>query len=324
MTDSDCRAMQLRTRFPKPDRNVLVLAAALACGAGAAWSVHQYVRQRIEQLEADARVPTVQRVVAARDLAAGTRIDASLLAVRAIPRQWATADTVGPERLAELEGAVLERPVRGGDPVTPAHVAQGEPPALSARLDSGRRAVTIPVDEINSQSGLLEPGDRIDLYVSFVDRRKRMTVPLLQAVRVLATGRQTAPGQEADGGPRAYSTVTLETSPEDAVRLVAARQSGTLTALLRPPGDDLPAVAAVRGSLAGMLGIEPARRHGPVVPVIYGDRPLNGVPDLRSDTDEPSAAAWFEAPLAGTAPAIDIEAWSEPKDASALLPGGAS
>jgi len=315
--------MRPRMSLPIPDRNVYVLAAALAAGLCAAWSVRQYVQGRIEQLEADARVPTVPRVVAARDLAAGTRIDASLLAVRAIPRQWAAADTVGPERLPDLDGSVLERPVHGGDPVTPAHLSEAAPPALSARLDNGRRAVTIPVDEINSQSGLLEPGDRIDLYVSFMDRRKRMTMPLLQAVRVLATGPQTAPGQEADGGPRTYSTVTLETSPADAVRLVAARQAGALTALLRPPGDDLPAVAAVRGGLAGMLGVERPRQRRLAVPVIYGDRPLGGIPDLGVDTDEVSPPAVFEAPAAGIM-ADGADAWDAPGGSRPIPSGGAS
>src|SRR5690606_30674432 len=115
-------------------------------------------------------------------------------------------------------------------------------PSLSARLTEGRRAVTMPVDEINSLSGMLQPGDLIDLYVSFEHRRRRVTAPLLQGVLVLATGPRTfADGERSQQAPGAgaggYSAITLDTSPEDAVKLVAARQAGTITAMLRHPRD---------------------------------------------------------------------------------------
>src|SRR3546814_5446906 len=91
---------------------------------------------------------------------------------------------------------------------------------------------------------LLQPGDLIDLYVSFVHRGQHLTAPLLQGVRVLAMG----------GGVDAAPSITLEASAQDAIKLVAARHGGTLTAMLRHRGDGAAPQAAASGDLAGLMG----------------------------------------------------------------------
>src|SRR3546814_11736033 len=79
-------------------------------------------------------------------------------------------------------------PLRSGDPILPVHATAHEAGAFSSFLSSGRRAITMPVDAINSVSGLLQPGDLIELYVSFEYPRRRLTAPLFQGVRVLELG----------------------------------------------------------------------------------------------------------------------------------------
>ena len=157
---------------------------------------------------------------------------------------------------------------------------------FSQQVSRGRRALTMPVDAINSAAGLLAPGDMIDLYVSFEHQRKRITAPLLQGVRVLATGTETdAWSQPLSGSPEiGYATITLDTSPEDAVKLVAARQSGTITAMLRSPLDDGASQKAMRGDLASLLGLGAASvadKKKPV-PILYGNRDVRPVPSLQA------------------------------------------
>jgi pilus assembly protein CpaB len=212
----------------------------------------------------------VSRVVAAYDLAAGTRLDDAYVAVRDIPAQYAASDTLDPAGFTRLVGGVLAVPLKRGDPVQPAHfVANTGHTPLSAQLASGRRAITLPVDEISALSGLLQPGDLVDLYVSFTHRKRRITAPLLQGVKVLATGRRS---QEAEPQNTAYSTVTLEASPADAVKLVAARQHGAITAILRHRNDGQPALAAAQGDLARLLGLEEQTKPPRTVQILYGDR----------------------------------------------------
>lgn len=228
-------------------------------------------------------------VVAAADLPAGTLLDAHRVAVRDMPSEWVPADALLPEDFEAAHGAVLGRAVRRGDPILAGFLQrQAVHQPFSSQLAAGRRAVTIPVDEISSLSGMLEPGDLIDLYVSFMHEQRRVTAPLLQGVRVLATGHQRSEHDAGEGYGRGYATVTLDASPEDAVRLVAARQQGSISAMLRHAGDALPATVQASGDLATLLGIapqEPARPRD--VPVIFGDRGPRAIPGL-NDADAAS------------------------------------
>lgn len=264
-------------------RSVVVLGLAAAAGLAAAWSARQHIQGHVERLEADARTPLVTRVVAAHDLPAGTRLSAEHLASRPFPASLVPSDSVDTAHHGRLDGMVLRSALRAGDLVLPAHGRVAEQAAFSSHLGDGRRAVTMPVDAINSVSGLLQPGDLIDLYVSFDYQRRRITAPLLQGVLVLATGTQTLSPLEASAPPaHGFSTVTLDTSPEDAVKLVAARQSGTLTAVLRHPGDDRPTRKAVRGDLASLIGVAnpPPVRSSARAPVLYGNQRARNVPRL--------------------------------------------
>ncbi|WP_269498572.1 Flp pilus assembly protein CpaB [Castellaniella sp. S9] len=272
-------------RFRMP-RSAVLGVLALSAGLLAAWALDAHVRERVAGIEARARVPMAERVVAAHDLPAGTRLRAEHLALRRMPLEWLSSDSVPAARHAGLLDTVLTAPLKAGDPVLLAHT-QAAGPAFSSQLALGRRAITLPVDQINSLSGLLQPGDLIDLYVSFEYQRRRMTAPLLQGVLVLATGRAT----RFDGGAEGtYSTVTLDAAPEDVVKLVAARQGGSITAILRHPDDPLADRRAVRGDLAALLGVAsappPPRRKGATV--VYGTNAGGRVPGLNSPA--PSAA----------------------------------
>ena len=273
-------------------RTAILAGLAALTGALAAGALALHLQARERELAAQAHVPMVERIVAARDLPAGTRLVPDLLAVRSFPAQWVGSDTLPAMRHGELEGLVLTTALRAGDAVLPVHTLRPQS-AFSTQLAPGRRAITFPVDQVNSLSGLLQPGDLIDLYVSFDHQRKRLTAPLLQGMLVLATGRET---RMAEAGGEGYSTVTLDAGPEDVVKLVAARQGGTLTAILRHPDDAQPDRRAMRGDLAALLGLSnpppPASRR-PVI--LYG---ASGARALPSAANPPSRLpnGWFDLP----------------------------
>lgn len=273
--------MQISMRRPVFNRSLAMLVVALVAGLCAAWAAHKAIQGRILELEADAAVATVGRVVAAYDLPAGTLLGSDHFAVRQFPASMVASGSLAPQRFTELSDKVLLAPLKAGDPILPVHTIASRTGSFSSKLAQGRRAITMPVDAINSVSGLLEPGDLIDLYVSFEYQRRRITAPLLQGVLVLATGKNHT-NDGGSSGPGQYSTVTLDTAPEDAAKLVAARQSGTVTALLRHPHDNRPTQKAVRGNLASLLGVNvsppPA---GKKAPVIYGNRTVRRLPSLR-------------------------------------------
>jgi pilus assembly protein CpaB len=276
----------------------LMAGITVMAGLLAAWAARHHIQGRIAQIEAEARVPTVARLVAAYDLEAGTRLDEEYVAVREIPREWAPSDALAPEDFAAHAYSVLAHPLRRGDPIQGLHLAAEKTAPLSSRVPAGRRAITIPVDDINSLSGMLQAGDLLDLYVSFEHGRRQVTAPLLQGVLVLATGRE---GEGDDGTPGSFSTITLDAGPEDAVKLVAARQAGRITAILRHHRDAETNATAARGDLAGLLGIDTDGASAPrAVPVLYGDRMLAGETDAHDAEDMRSQdGGLFEADVPG-------------------------
>jgi len=272
-----------KMRLFKLSRNGLLLLAAIAAGLAAAWFARRYIQDHIRALDEQAKVRTVSRIVADFDLPEGLRLERLHLAVMQVPVRWAPSGSIAPEEVQSIEGKVVTTAVRKGDILLRANLATQRHQAFSQKVRSGRRAITIPVDAINSVSGMLVPGDLIDLYVSFEYRRKRITAPLLQGVLVLATGsdsQQAGQGDEPAQGA-AFSTVTLDTAPEEAARLVAARQAGTITALLRHPDDAKATNKGVQGDLATLLGIvKPLSVTRTRPAVIYGNESQHRLPAL--------------------------------------------
>lgn len=282
----------------KVNKRMLVLVTlALCSGVVAAWMAQQYIQDRITAIEAQSKVETEPRVVAAYDLPVGTKIESAHVAVREIPKDWIVSGSLRPEEFIQIEGQIVTVALKRGDPILWANTATASRKPFSEKINVGRRAVTMPVDSINSVSGMLVPGDLIDLYVSFEYKQRQITAPLLQGVLVMATGKQS---RYSDSGEEtSFSTVTLDTAPEDAAKLVAARQAGTITALLRNPHDNQSSQKAIKGDLATILGIAnppPQIKRRPAI--VYGDKPSAKLPALVSDKEksEPQDKGVIELP----------------------------
>jgi pilus assembly protein CpaB len=229
-------------------RNAAMLVCALALGTLAALGARGYIAGQIalERDRLQPRQPMSQVVVAKRDLAKGDPVDGDTMAVRALPRDHLPASAVAPERFEGFVGARLSAPMRAGEPLLAGAIEGADVSTFSAKVRSGIRALTLSVDEINSLSGMLQPGDRIDLMLSVrmpgsevMPLPNEVTRPLMQDLRVLATGRQVRPGGDDRQG-RTYTAITVEVTPAQAQKLVVAQRSGKLTALLRNPQDRAP------------------------------------------------------------------------------------
>jgi len=241
-----------------------VYGFALAAGLLAAWAAREHIQARVREIERQAEVVVVDRLVAATDLPAGTQLHIDHLAVRGIPAPWVPGGAFDAEAVEQVLGTVLAVDLQQGEALLDVHLApRAAAQPVSGLLATGRRAVTLPADEINAASGLLRPDDLIDLFVSFTHRGQHLTAPLLQGVRVLAM----------DASPDAAPSITLDTSAQDAIKLVAARHAGTLTAMLRRQGDAAAPRPSAPGDLAALMGIDDGDAPpSPAVPILYGDR----------------------------------------------------
>lgn len=274
-------------RSLKPSKTVGVLLVAITFGLLAAFVASSYLSSRLREIESRSRGEMVSVVVAKKDLQAGVLLTTETLAVREVPGDYAHSLAISPDQFASIEGQELAFNMKGGEALLWPMLEGRKVPTFSVRVAPGRRAITVAVDEINSISGLLEPGDLIDLLVTFQQERQKVTAPLLQGVRVLATG-QRAVDESRNGETRIYSTVTLDTDWKQAQNVVIAREEGRLTALLRNPEDTQP----LPEPLVDLAALIEQRRRGDVlapgvreVPVLYGG----------SNSSIPAQALWLGA-----------------------------
>jgi pilus assembly protein CpaB len=253
--------------------NWLLLGAAVALGLGAAHFSNRLLERRMAELEeASQRTrETVEVVVANRDLERGEPLSGEALAVRAVPKEFVHAAAVRPAQFESFERQRLAAPLKRGEVLLDVHAEGNGTNVFSALLKKGSRALTFEVDAVNSISGMLRPGDRIDLLLSTPGGANGtdFTAPLLSNVTVLATDQRVSKRTDENGREQPFSTITLEVSPLDAARITVAKSSGHLTAVLRHPDDEVPNKVKSL-SAAQLLGGPAGRVDGRIVEYIVG------------------------------------------------------
>jgi len=145
---------------------------------------------------------------------------------------------------ARLVGAVIRRPVAEGALLAERDVVFPDAPGfLAAALAPGMRAVSVAIDDVTGNAGLILPGDRVDLLLtqkledSFDGRSDRQVASetALSDLRVIAVGSSMKVPDNDGASPslRSAHTVTLEVSPEDAEKVAVATRLGQLSLALR-------------------------------------------------------------------------------------------
>ncbi|MBU3725850.1 MAG: Flp pilus assembly protein CpaB [Burkholderiaceae bacterium] len=145
-----------------------VLGVAMLTAVAAFLMTQQYASSKVRQ-ERERLLPRgglVEVLVAARDLSAGDVVSPLTVAVRRIPQDWSLPTSITPLDFDAIHQRPLVKPLKGGHPITTDHLRQSLGVVDSFRLEAGFRAISIAVDEVSSVGGLIQPGDRIDLWSS--------------------------------------------------------------------------------------------------------------------------------------------------------------
>jgi pilus assembly protein CpaB len=297
----------------KMNRSWVILIGAVVFGGLAVFAASRYISQTlaVERAKLAPQVEMVDVVVAKGNIERGSSIGSENMAVRPMPKEYVPGTAVTPEMFANVEGARLSVDMRGGEVLLRGTLEGADESTFAHKVRDGVRAMTVSVDEVNSISGLLQPGDRIDLFFtarpprSGVNQSPETTMVLMQNITLLATGRQVRPSIGDNGRPgasRSYSTVTVEASPRDAQRLILAQKSGTLTAVLRGPEDQAPLSAAAMDS-RDLFGIAQVRRvaraPGAAAEIIVGGRGGKAERDLIPLLANPRLGAAFAPTASG-------------------------
>lgn len=249
---------------------------SIVAGLLAVWAAHEHIHMRELELEKHAVEQMLERIVVTADLKVGTTINDDHLAIRSIPQQWVPGASFEERDAERVVGQRLTVDLQHGDIVLETHLSSPQEPLLSERVPKGRRALTVPVSDIQAAVGVLGVNDLIDLYVSFSYQGQQVTAPLAQGVRILSLS--------ANGEP---AVITLEVSEHDAVKVVAARRTGVLTAMLRHRDDSDDSKIIHPGGLAALMGLDKGSPVLPsVIPILYGDRITDDMIGGESDSAE--------------------------------------
>src|ERR1051325_9097042 len=256
------------------NRLKIALVVAVFFGLIAAYGIYNFLRQQKDVAES-LRTATQNVVVATKDIPAGTMINDELVkkgAIKAVP--WPKTSVPGgsfttPEQVV---GKTNRLKILANEPILESRLA-GEGAGLTTRLERGKRAMAVRVDEIIGVSGFIVPDDRVDVIVTTAPpggagQENRVSKIVLQNKRVLSVAQNV---EQKEGKPQLARSITLEVAPQEAEKLSLASQEGQIVLALRGLGDEAPivtigsnkrdllALAAAPQKASGGVGAGPPR-----------------------------------------------------------------
>lgn len=198
----------------------------------------------------------VQVVIAAKDIAEMEPIDESMLELTEMPEDFKQPEALkNPE---DVIGQMAAAPIKKGEQILNTKLLlPGKETGLSMQVTPGKRALTIPIDDMRGTARLIKPGDRIDLVASVetgsgLDKKNEVRT-IMQDVPVLAAGQNivdSIPAQlEQDGKDNFllnnlrkvsnFTSITIEGSPTEVQLLIyiLSKNPGSLFTILRNPND---------------------------------------------------------------------------------------
>ena len=259
----------------------VIFGVAVVCALLASYLVVRHVRQQ-EELARAARIDLQPVLVATSDIPVGTRLTTELVAARSWPKSGIPEGAVSDQQV--VLGRLVKAEIKRAEPILEHRLFAKDMTEMrgimSVIVPTGKRAMTVGVNEVIGVSGFILPKDRVDVIATRTDDPlKKTTETILQNVEVLAAGhRLEQKGEQFVEVP----TVTMAVTPSEAERVAQALNEGKIHIVLRPIMDNqvngpLPVlkVSSSPGGLVRPLGAVGAVRAKPssfVVDVIRGDK----------------------------------------------------
>lgn len=199
------------------------------------------------------RTGTLLRAEDVKWQAWGEEIPAGAL-VRPSPEERKEKPDADQQALSSVYGAVLRQRLEINQPVLSSQIVKpGDRGFLAAVLSPGYRAVSVAVTAVSGSSGLIFPGDHVDLLLTQKFKQgeepishSSVSETIVTNLRVLAADQrlQQTTADPGDNNPTVARTVTLEVLPKQAEMISVAVQLGTLSLTLRSvPVDPEPVTA---------------------------------------------------------------------------------
>lgn len=222
------------------NRLKIALVVAVFFGLIAAYGIYNFLSY--QQKEADnLRTANQDIVIAAQDIPPGTIINEEVIKkgmIKTTPWPKSSIPAGAFSSPQQIVGKINRVKIMANEPILEPRLA-GEGAGLTVRLEAGKRALALRVDEIIGVSGFIVPDDKVDVILTTTPpgatQDAKVSKIVLQNKRVLSVAQST---EQKDGKPQLARSITLEVSPEDAEKLSLASQEGQIVLALRGLGDD--------------------------------------------------------------------------------------
>jgi pilus assembly protein CpaB len=215
-------------------KSMVLLALALSCGLVASIGISQ-VLDRKDQTPVGA---TQEIVVVLKDIKFGDTMTAQNVKLESWPKE-----KIPPGAITKLDDVLNRRPritLYAGEPILEAKLI-GADAGAAPEVPKGYRPVPVRVDEVSSSSGLILPGDTVDVLV-FLTKNPGIGIyettvrTILKKIKVFAVDQQFRREGSQEELNKAR-TVQLIVTPADAELLTLAAETGKIKLVLRNPGD---------------------------------------------------------------------------------------
>jgi pilus assembly protein CpaB len=183
----------------------------------------------------------VNYVVAAHPLPAGTLARDEDFATRSVASADLPSGAIvdSPENKSGLRGALVRDYLNTGDAVTSAAILRPRDRGfLASVLAPGMRAVSIAVDAVSGVSGLVWPGDHVDVVLTHEIEKanvahRALSETVLSNIRVIGIDQEIVQGANGSAAGKVARTVTLQVLPEQVEQVTVAEHLGKLTLAMR-------------------------------------------------------------------------------------------
>ena len=221
-------------------QTVIALAVAVVLGLLAVYLANAYIGKS-DQRVAAAEMGTTKGAVAAVPLDYGIDVTPDKVKFVDYPTSSIPAGAFSDFNQLAPGGKrrVVLRPMAINEPILATKLAgEGLAPSISYLLPDGMRAAAVRLNDVSGVAGFVQPMDTVDVLITRQmpgANASQVTDVLLQAVKVIAIDQNA---QGADGKPVLARTATLEVNPIDAQKLALAQNVGSLSLVLRKPGEN--------------------------------------------------------------------------------------
>ena len=217
-------------------QTLIALAIAIVLGVVAVYVANSYLvgAQRNARLRETTKV-----AVASAPMNYGTEVTSDKIRFVDFPNASIPpgAFTNAKELLPPGKKRVALLPISVNEPILKDKIsAEGQGASISALLPDGMRAATVRINDVSGVAGFIQPNDHVDMLITRTPPGggSEVTDVLLQNIRVIAMGHRA---KDSDGKPISARTATLEVAPIDAQKLALGEQAGSLSLVLRKPGE---------------------------------------------------------------------------------------